>query len=63
MTRAGFSLSVNGFDKPMELLITPPNTLRLCRHTASRLAHEWMERRQFQVRAARASGGHHEAHE
>jgi len=56
LMKAGFSLFLDGFDKPMELQIKPPNTLRLCRHMASRLAHEWMEKRRFRVRGARASG-------
>lgn len=47
LVRAGFALCVSGFTKPLELQIKPPNTLRLCRHSAAGVAYEWMGKRRF----------------
>lgn len=47
LLRAGFEIHVEGMDKPLELQVKPPNTLRLARHAAAPLAHDWMTAKGF----------------
>jgi hypothetical protein len=47
MKRAAFSIHIAGWDKPIEVQIRPPNTLRLARHSAAGLVHKWAAARGF----------------
>ena len=47
LMRAGFALFLTGCEKPLEVQVKPPNTVRLCQHNAARIAYEWMEKRRF----------------
>lgn len=47
MKRAAFSIVVEGHTKPLDVHIKPPNTLRLARHSAAGLVHQWAAARGF----------------
>ena len=47
MKRASFRITVEGFSKPLDVQIRPPNTLRLARHSSADLVHNWAAARGF----------------
>lgn len=47
LKRAAFSIVAQGQEKPLEVQIRPPNTLRLARHSSAGLVHKWAAARGF----------------
>jgi hypothetical protein len=59
LTHAAFSIRAEGLERPLDVHIRPPNTLRLARHSAANLVHKWAVARGFKGgKPARANGAY-----